>query len=333
MLKKLKNIIPKQLAECDIKNNIFPFIKDKHFKIIDISLDGAAPKQTIRLYRYQQGTPRIDRKWDIYIVKTGHKNYPIESIMEQIFTDIGKCLNLTMANTFLGFFSGQLKITSKYFLKTEQKLIKGVEIYSESLDDDKNFLDQIEEENLSKELITVNFTYNSIKNKYEEEKTVNSIFKNYIKLLIFDAITGNNDRHFYNWGVIEIIKKSKKEFKFSPIYDTARGLFWNITENNLNKFKEPTEMEKYINTSKAKTSYDGKKENHFELIKKIYKHRSDFSIEKDLFIELLKEENLKRIKNMLDEKYSLLLSELRLNLTKQCLEKRFNKINAIIEEK
>ena len=35
-----------------------------------------------------------------------------------------------MAHTFLGFFSKQLKIGSKYFLKNGEKLVKGVEIYS-----------------------------------------------------------------------------------------------------------------------------------------------------------------------------------------------------------
>ena len=133
MPEKLKVIPPKQLSGTEIANNIFPYIKNRNFKIVNKSVDGAAPKEIIRLYRRPKKKRSMNRKWDIYIVKTGDKSYPMESITEQLFTDIGECLGLKIANTFLRFFSGQLKIASKYFLKNNQKLVKGVEIYSESL--------------------------------------------------------------------------------------------------------------------------------------------------------------------------------------------------------
>ncbi len=114
---KLEVIKPKQNSGDIVDLNNFPICHSKHFKIIDIDLDGAAPKQVIRLYRYKKGKRLIDRQrqWNIYIVKTGHKNYPIESITEQMFTDIGKCLHLNIADTFLEIYSNQLKIASKYF--------------------------------------------------------------------------------------------------------------------------------------------------------------------------------------------------------------------------
>lgn len=59
-------------------------------------------------------------------------------------------------------------------------------------------------------------------------------------MLVFDAIVGNNDRHFYNWGVIVDLKGMKPP-RFSPVYDTARGLFWNQSEEWIEKLPCPTE--------------------------------------------------------------------------------------------
>ena len=329
---KLKVISPKQSSGDIINLNKFVFCKRKHFRIINISLDGAAPKEVIKLYRYQKGKPIIDnrKQWHIYIVKTGHKNYPIESITEQMFSDMGVCLSLNMAETFLGVYSNQLKISSKYFLKKGEKLVKGVEIYSEILDD-KKFVDEIEEKGLSRELITIKFTYDSLEKKYKNHQI---IFNNYVKLLLFDALVGNNDRHFYNWGVIETKdKNNKKEYNFSPIYDTARGMFWNITELNLQKYREKERLEKYIKDCQAKTSYSGKKkENHFELIKNIFKNKETFNIEISLFNNIINDENLDKINKMLDKRYKPLLSDLRFKLIKICLQKRFEKIVTIINE-
>ncbi len=177
-------------------------------------------------------------------------------------------------------------------------------------------------------MITIQFTYDSLKDKY---KNGQKIFNEYIKLLIFDALVGNNDRHFYNWGVIETKNKKKGvEYKFSPIYDTSRGILWNIQELSLNKYIEDSKMESYIKKSQTKTSYYGKKENHFELIENIWKNKEDFEIDNILFTNIINYKKLDIINQMLDNKYKHILSDLRFLLIKKCLKKRFEEILKII---
>jgi len=50
-----------------------------------------------------------------------------------------------------------------------------------------------------------------------------TFLKEFVKMLLFDAIVGNNDRHFYNWGLLPTYVTKKKPI-FAPIYDTARGV-------------------------------------------------------------------------------------------------------------
>ena len=331
-LRGLDFITPKKESGYFLSNNIFPTIKKNHFSILDdFAVDGAAPKQVIRLYRYKKGTKQKGTKLPIYIAKTGHKWYPNESVTEQLFTDIGNCFKLNMAETFLAIFTRQIKFLSKYFLQKNDKLVKGVEIYSNFCDVDKNFIDEIEEQNFSQELLTVRYTYKALKNNYIEN--YQKIFNEYTRMLIFDAIVGNNDRHTYNWGVIRIIKKNKDKYMFSPIYDTARGLFWNIPEKQLKQYANEQKLEKYISNCKSKTSFDGiKNENHFDLVEKIYKNKKILELEESLFTDLINERLFENTINMLDNKYGSILSEVRLNRIKECLRQRFYKIYNLIQK-
>ena len=56
-LRGLDFITPKKESGYFLSNNIFPTIKKNHFSILDdFAVDGASPKQVIRLYRYKKGT-------------------------------------------------------------------------------------------------------------------------------------------------------------------------------------------------------------------------------------------------------------------------------------
>ncbi|MCY4560745.1 MAG: hypothetical protein OXC03_00190 [Flavobacteriaceae bacterium] len=59
-----------------------------------------------------------------------------------------------------------------------------------------------------------------------------NILNNLFHLIIFDALTGNNDRHYYNWGVITHLKDEHLPY-FSPVYDSARGLWWNTSDEKI----------------------------------------------------------------------------------------------------
>ena len=56
-------------------------------------------------------------------------------------------------------------------------------------------------------------------------------------MLIFDALTGGFDRHMYNWGVVVSIANDIQPY-LSPICDTARGLFWNYSEEQLKSWQK-----------------------------------------------------------------------------------------------
>lgn len=112
------------------------------------------------------------------------------------------------------------------------------------------------------------YTISNIKSVLDDIDT--DLFKNFIKIMIFDALIGEQDRHEENWGITE---KQGKSF-ISPLYDNGDSL--------LREFRNISNAQKYYDGIKDFNAYiersqtiiykeDNKsKYKHFELIKYLY---------------------------------------------------------------
>lgn len=120
------------------------------------------------------------------------------------------------------------------------------------------------------------------------------LFKQFIKIMIFDALIGEQDRHEENWGITD---KDGKNI-ISPLYDNGDSLlreFRNI--ENAQKYYDGTkDFDKYIERSKTiiykedhKTKYK-----HFELVRELYKKYPQY-VEPEI-------ENLKKLTDKKIEK-------------------------------
>lgn len=295
-------------------------------------LTGDAPKLFLREYEYGIAPKRSSKRWPAYIAKVGHKWYPVESIMEQLLTDLGKLYGLQVADSKLVIASGQLRFLSKYFLDKDERLMHGAEIYAANLNEDIGFVEEIEDNKLSPQLLTLSFTFEAFKNSFPDDYF--KLFCELLEMLTFDAITGNNDRHFYNWGVITDIKNNKLP-KFAPIYDTARALFWNFSDDKINNVVQDENMiniqiEKYGKNSKPKMGIEDRNNpNHFKFVEEAYVRFPDFAhcITKVIQTSLEVDET-----KLIDEEYRYLLSSERRKLIKDCLNYRKFRLSQIAEK-
>lgn len=306
-------------------------IRQGYYRILNVTISGDAPKDFIHLYNYGEGK-RIDfNTWPKFIAKVGKKWYPIESIVEYLLNRIGEVLGIKMAESELRLADNQIRFLSKYFLKKGEILVHGAQIFSAYLEEvDNTFVEEIENKGFARELFTFQFVVESVKNRFPENW--NEIVEAFVKMLVFDAITGNNDRHFYNWGVI-VDPEGKHLPVFSPVYDTARGLFWNYPESKIaNLFHRKSEIEKgqfekYINNSRPKTGWEGVNDlNHFKLIELINHHYPEYS---HICMELINPLNLLSIIPMLQKEFEPFFSNQRYKLIVQCLKYRFELLSTI----
>ena len=299
-----------------------PCLRAGRYWTPNVNVAGDAPKDYIRIYEYGAGRRTNKRSWPAHIAKVGHKYYPNESVTEHLLTRIGQKIGLNMAESQLMWFGRQLRFMSRYFLRHErEQLIHGAEIFGGYLQDRK-FVEEIEAANQSRNIFTFQFVEDAIRDRFEEH--AEELLLEFARLIAFDAIVGNNDRHYYNWGVITDIGRRKPP-KFSPIYDTARALFWNTTESVLVKMagdrkRRDAWMRKYVERCFPKIGWDGRESlNHFGLIREISMRRPCYG----RMLAGLCPLNLAEISaGLIDAEFDGLITPVRADFIAECLDRR-----------
>lgn len=143
------------------------------------------------------------------------------------------------------------------------------------------------------------YTVSNIKKKLDTLNVL--LFKDFIKIMIFDALVGEQDRHEENWG----IERTEQGYKMSPLYDNGCNL--------LREFRDESFAEKFYSGKKSFDAYIGRsktilyKENHidqykhFELIEYLNKiYHEDIQRELSNLV-LLTDENIEIIVNKIPD--------------------------------
>ena len=310
-----------------------PILKENEYIVKMYELDGDAPKQFIKAYFFTEKTSvrkSSSGSWIPFIAKTAEKWYPHESIIEYIINRIGEELGLKMNEIRLVKINGQIRFLSKYFLNENEKLVHGAEICGEYLNDMPMAKEIADSKETSRELFTFEFIKDAIRTVYPN--CFEDILNELVKMIAFDGLAGNNDRHFYNWGVIDTKKKTTKLPTFAPLYDSARGLLWNLSDENckhlLNIHKENgKKVINYIEKASPRISIeDNNTANHFQLIDFIKRYNNEYA---KIVNDLSSIENQVKVFQMLKEEFFQFFIPERCELIKLIIEERFNKIRSL----
>lgn len=310
-----------------------PVLREDDYYVLDVGLDGDAPKQFIKAYFFEpdSGVRKSRPKtWIPFIAKSAEKWYPHESVIEFMINKIGIALGLNMNGVKLAMANGQIRFLSRYFLGTNDVLVHGAEICGEYLDDHEMAAEIANNRRTSRELFTFEFICKAI--DYVFPEACEELVLDLVKMITFDAIVGNNDRHFYNWGVVNSAKKGRKRPKFAPIYDSARGLLWNESEANLyrhhaNKWSGK-KIVNYIKDAMPRISIENDAGvNHFQLIEFIRSRSRDFS---NIVSDLVSKQKEGLVLHMLERDIFRHFSIERRELVSQILRERFRILRDLI---
>ncbi|WP_197428781.1 HipA domain-containing protein [Phnomibacter ginsenosidimutans] len=264
------------------------------------------------------------KSWHSFIAKTAEKWYPHESVIEYMINRIGQVLDPKMNEIKLVQANGQIRFCSKFFLNRDERLIHGAEICGEHLGDLTMAEEIANNKKTSRELFTFEFIRDSIRTVFPEN--FEALTTELVKMIAFDALVGNNDRHFYNWGVIGTMKKSKKLPTFAPLYDSARGLFWNYSDENLKNLLKAGQKKvlSYIENASPRISIeDNSKANHFELVDFVGRLNHEY----DQIVKSMSSlENELKVLEMLEKEFFPMFIQARKSLIKEVIQTRFKKI-------
>ena len=313
--------------EVDRLQGVIAPLRKSYYYVKDQPVGGDAPKDFIRVYEPGEGRRNSPRDWPAHIAKVGHKWYPAESITEQLMTVIGETLGIRMAQSQLALGEGQIRFLSRYFLGKDESLDHGAQIVAGYLADEP-FVKAIEAQGIERDIITFQDLCDAIRTRFPSN--YREILPDFVRMIGFDALVGNQDRHLYNWGVISDTRGVRPP-RFSPIYDTARGLFWNESEVGLARFgRSETALDKYIRTASPLIGWDlrsGEIPNHFGLIRTVITCDAYYG---PVLEPMGGPKALASIGKQIDEKFSRLLSEPRRHLIKECLRRRFELYEAAL---
>lgn len=313
--------------------NKIPLLREKDYWIMQgIDLDGDAPKQFIKVYEY--GIPGLRRStlnsWVPYIVKTAEKWYPHESMQEYLINRIGQVLGLKMNEINMYRINGQVRFLSKFFLRTEQEsLIHGTEICGEYLADNEFAHEIAVDRQEARQLYTFEFIEEAIKGVFTTQST--AILSDLVRILVFDALVGNNDRHFYNWAVIRPIRKGRSMAAMSPVYDSSRGLLWNISDQKCVKWSEMLaenpnfrQFDHYVVNAAPRISIETDKSvNHFQLMEYLCSCNKEYAT---IVKSLSSEANQQKVVDLYQSDFAVFYIKERNQLVTKLIKERFERV-------
>ncbi len=280
-----------------------------------ISLVGAVPKDYL-----SYGDPRSPTAAG-YIAKKGRLEAAArECVTEEIISKIGLMLPVKMARSKLARLSKyDVRFLSRNFVTPgRQQLLHGIELVAQYFTVEPSEVEStfnLEERSKEQEFYTVENMLTILETLYPD--TAQSLEEGYAKMLAFDAFIGAPDRHAMNWGVLISSGDCGGSVHFAPLFDTARGLFREISDADLRRKIEQKGMTQFIERY-ANRSYpifgvgDGRRRNHFQLIAWIMeKHQDTLGRPIRKFLRAV---HLPSIDRMLQRRFRRIVTPLRISV-------------------
>ncbi|GAA0455548.1 HipA family kinase [Alkalibacillus silvisoli] len=175
------------------------------------------------------------------------KNTVNENWAEVISSLLGKKLGFPMMDVCFADFRGQIGTLAKNFVEKNEELNEGGDLFF-AIDQefDRYHLNNYTISNIIKALKPY---------KLESE---------FVKIPIFDALIGNQDRHCDNWGIIT----KNNEYNLSPIYDNGTSLGFNTSDDYISKaLNDNRTLQGFCNRGKTLIGLDDKrKPKHLEVL-------------------------------------------------------------------
>ena len=156
-----------------------------------------------------------------YILKIGRRD-DTSSINEHIVSTLINCLGLNAHNTMLAKYDYRPAVLCEDFTYTTGcALHEFKETKQSSVDTDIS----------NKEYTYKDVIYLIDKHIKMSDKDKGIAIEKFWQMYICDAIFGNRDRHWGNWGFLNC----NGSYKFAPIYDNGNSLFPNIYNELINE--------------------------------------------------------------------------------------------------
>ena len=303
-----------------------------HYGVVpDLTLLGAAEKDVLE-------DPDTGTR---YIAKPGGRDSDLEVITEYVIYLTGRGLGVSIAEGRIARYSGRLRFLSRYFLDAEnnEEFVHGVQLFQE-LYDEGTVREVLGSTAREQEMFSVQSIKAAFGAHYGDD-TEEELFEAFAAMLTHDALIGVQDRHHENWGLIVQRGVADPAPRFAPLYDSARGLFCNLSDKQLSAKKAwyggMPWLNKYVARSRPLIGFGGVQPGnkdrrhltHLELLAAVYR---EFPHQRGRIMSVLEAYDWKRLAKDLSDELHGYCSPRRRDLILTCLRRRrkplFRAVNA-----
>lgn len=299
--------------------------------LAELPLVGAAEKNYVRF-----GEPETSG----YIAKKGRFSGTAahrECVTEEMISKIGALLPLRMAKSRLvRIGQNDVRFMSRNFIdRATQELRHGVEIVAEYLDAETVEVERVfdlADPTAEHNFYTIDLLLAVLGWKCRND--VDNVLKGFARMIAFDALIGAPDRHAMNWGLLVPIKPSgSSQPIFAPIFDTARGLFREHSDDDLRRrsgsMGRAAFIKGYAERSRPVfgTGRAGNRENHFELVEwTLENHPLQLGQHMQRFYRTI---SMRSIERMLRKRFRRIVTPYRIDFVVDLLRYRLDRIQQI----
>ena len=318
---------PGKPSRVEVNIRAIPLLEPQEWKLYEIDkfpLVGTVPKNYLAY-----GNPQSPSTLG-YIAKMGRLTADArECVTEEIISKIGKILPLRMARSKLVRISKHdVRFLSRNFVVYGQdELIHGIELAARYFEAEPAEVELAFTRENEKELYSIKNILIMFKHLYPSD--FQTLRDGFFRMLAFDAFVGAPDRHAMNWGILAPLHKNSQPVRFSPIFDTARGLFREYSDSDLiAKSKQQGRehfLTNYANRSKPIISTDGAQpDNHFSLVKWVFINYPDLC--NNTMRKVFNAVDIPTIEQMLQRRFRRIITQNRIGFIRDLLAIRIERL-------
>jgi HipA-like C-terminal domain len=276
-----------------------------------------------------------------YFAKASRKQGPRECVTEALISAIGSGLPVRIAKFRLAIVPGtafgdpDVRFMSRFFLDTTKReiLTHGIELFAIAFGMEEKAVRREIPRSAESDFYTVDLVEEVLRQTGRTGDEQSDLLDGLGRMLGFDAIVGANDRHPRNWGIIQSAIDPNAPYRFAPIFDTARGVFWNFSDEQLLKKARDqgrqTFLEKYANESTPLIGVPGTGAcNHFDLVRHMLSSDRERPVARAVR-KVINAFSMSRCEDTLHDRFGRLLSRYRLELIRDLLTFRNTKLKEI----
>jgi hypothetical protein len=271
-----------------------------------------------------------------------------ECVTEEMISKIGAMLPVRMASSKLVRLpvpKGQvpdIRFLSRNFIRIgEEVLLHGIEIvgqYFDAKSDEIEAAFNLRDKGSEQTFYTIHNMVEVLSWFCRSDGERSEIFDGFARMLAFDALVGAPDRHALNWGVVASLRDPERPRRFAPLFDTARGLFREHTDDRLQEIAAAGRQEAHIRNYAEKSrpvfgtggvASDGPRCNHFELVECALRERPD-EIGRSMarFVNAVP---LSLVEVMIQRRFRRVITPLRISFILGLLRYRYDRLRLLVD--